>query len=145
MPVHEQSTTRTDNGSLVTDMFVYEAVDPVAYMVAYSKHDRTMILEAGETVLEAAIRGALDPLGIAEPRMVRPVTLNDHKGLRFQADNGELFMDSQVQLLDDRLYRVTVLAKGSYASPGNVEQFIGSFHYAPSDTQNWQDVFEEDQ
>ena len=143
MPVHEQNTILTDNGSLVTDMFVYEAVDPVAYMVAYSKHDRTMILEAGETVLDVAMRGALDPLGIQEPSSVRQVTLNNHMGLRFQGDNGELFMDSQVQLLDDRLYRVTVLAKGGYAPREAVERFIGSFHYAPSAEQNWQDVFEE--
>lgn len=131
MPLHTTQRTPSEQGELVTELFVHETGDTLAYMVAYSDHPYELIQGAGAgTVLERAVRGALDALGIADVESSEPVRLNNDQGVRFRAKGNGYHMISHVQFIGTRLFRTTLLSQGRYAPREVADRFFKSFHYA---------------
>lgn len=132
----------TDGGSLRTHLFVARYSDSLACMVAYTDHSHEVAHSGGQHVLlQRAVEGALEPLGITEPRSTEQIAVNGHPGLKVLAVRDRIHMDAMFLVVQERLYQVSMLSLAGSPPDDLKAAYFRSLHLADGPGQPVDDWF----
>lgn len=141
-PSHAVEQVGTNGGSLHTHFFVARYSDSLACMVAYTDHPHEVAQTGGQSMLlQRAVEGALEPLGILEPQLSENIAVNGHPGLKVRASRDRIQMDAMFVMVRERLYQVSMLSMAGSPPEAIRAEFFGSLHLADEPTQPVEDWF----
>ena len=130
-PDHSIEKVDTDAGKVRVDMYVYTESATQSFMVSISEFPTAHVKNMGaENMLQNAFNGALKPIeadnfGILDDRNF---TVNEMPAKRLKAKSDAWNISSQMFIVGNRLYQVTILRDGSLPEERVEREFMESFH-----------------
>ena len=133
-PVHESKDVDTEVGRVRMEVYVFKQSVTLAYMIAYSDYPSKYIADVGwQDFLGRAVAGALKSLSIEKVERQEDVVVNGFHGVKYRAHNDASHIVSQILLVGNRMYQITLLSDGSYPIDAVCDQFINGFHMILAD------------
>lgn len=127
-PEKTSEELETANGSVTLQGVIYAPSEEVAFVIAYSDIvSKEVSKKEAYKLLMDEKKGELTSPGTTQDGKEKKNSYKNYAGLYFKTRKDNLYGITQTYLIKKRLYQILMAKGGSYPTPKEIKDFIGSF------------------